>query len=81
MKTRGVYRTLSMSSVGLEMGIAVILGLLFGRWLDGELGSDPWLMILFCLFGFAAGFKGIYRAMREADMIAAENEAKERARS
>jgi ATP synthase protein I len=74
VKTRGAYRTLSMSSVGLEMGIAVILGLVFGRWLDGELGSGPWLMILFTIFGFAAGFKGVFRALREADKIAAENE-------
>jgi ATP synthase protein I len=80
LKTRGVYRTLSLSSVGLEMGIAVILGLLFGRWLDGQAGTAPWLMILFTVLGFAAGFKGVFRAMREADRIAAENEARESAR-
>ena len=74
-KTRGVYRTLSMSSVGLEMGIAVILGLLFGRWLDGEVGTAPWMMIVFTILGFAAGFKGVFRALREADRIAKENEA------
>jgi F0F1-type ATP synthase assembly protein I len=67
VKTRGVYRTLSLSSVGLEMGIAVIIGLFVGRWLDGQAGTAPWLMILFVIFGFAAGFKGVYRAMREAD--------------
>lgn len=67
VKTRGAYRTLSHTSVGLEMGIAVILGLFFGRWLDGELGTEPWLMILFVIFGFAAGFKGIFRMLRETD--------------
>ena len=65
--TRGAYRTLSHTSVGLEMGIAVILGLFFGRWLDGELGTEPWMMILFVIFGFAAGFKGIFRVLRESD--------------
>lgn len=73
-KTRGVYRTLSMSSVGLEMGIAVILGLLAGRWLDGQYGTGPWLMLLFTALGMAAGFKGVFRALREADQIAKENE-------
>src|SRR5689334_17889634 len=73
-KTRSVYQTLSLSSVGLEMGIAVVLGLLFGRWLDGKFGTDPWLMIVFLGFGMAAGFKGVFRAMREADKIAAQNE-------
>jgi ATP synthase protein I len=72
--TRDVYRTLSLSSVGLEMGISVILGLLFGRWLDGKLGTEPWMLILFCALGLAAGFKGVFRAMRESDRIAAENE-------
>lgn len=73
-KTRDVYRALSLSSVGLEMGIAVILGLLFGRWLDGRIGTEPWMMILFTILGFAAGFKGVFRALRESDRIAAENE-------
>jgi ATP synthase protein I len=68
-----------MSSVGLEMGIAVVIGLLVGRWLDGKAGTEPWLMILFVIFGFAAGFKGILRAMREADRAAAENEREGRA--
>jgi len=72
--TRDMYRTLSLSSVGLEMGISVILGLLFGRWLDGKLGTEPWMLILFCALGLTAGFKGVFRAMRESDRIAAENE-------
>jgi len=78
-RTRDAYRSWSASSVGLEMGIAVILGLLFGRWLDGKLGTTPWLMIVFTGFGMAAGMKGVFRAVREADKIAAENEAAEAA--
>lgn len=75
-KTRDAYRSWSASSVGLEMGIAVIIGLLFGRFLDGRLGTEPWLMIVFTGFGMAAGLKGVFRAVREADKIAAENEAR-----
>lgn len=74
-KTRDAYRSWSASSVGLEMGIAVVLGLLFGRWLDGKAGTDPWLMLVFTGLGMAAGLKGVFRAVREADKIAAENEA------
>ena len=73
-KTRGVYQTLSMSSVGLEMGLCVIIGMFFGRWLDGKIGSDPAFMIVFLVFGFAAGMKGVMRAVRAADRIAAEND-------
>jgi ATP synthase protein I len=71
--TRSVYRTLSMSSVGLELGLAVVLGLLFGRWLDGQLGTAPWMMLLFLAIGSAAGFKGLHRMLRESDRAAEEN--------
>lgn len=74
-KTRDAYRSWSASSVGLEMGIAVIIGLLFGRWLDGRLDTSPWMLIVGTGFGMAAGLKGVFRAVKEADKIAAENEA------
>jgi ATP synthase protein I len=73
-RTRGAYQTLSMSSVGLEMGLCFIIGMLFGRWLDGNVGSDPAFMIVFLLVGLAAGFKGVMRAVSAADRIATENE-------
>ena len=74
-KTRAAYETLSFSAVVLEMCLAVVIGLLFGRWLDGKAGTSPWLMIVFLLIGFAAGLKGVLRAVAKADRIAAQNEA------
>lgn len=71
--TRSAFHTLSMTSVGLELGVAVILGLFVGRWLDGQLGTEPWMMILWVVLGFTAGFKGVFRAMRESDRAAEEN--------
>lgn len=70
--SKKVYQTLSMSSVGLEFGLAVIIGLAFGRWLDGEAGTDPWLMILFTVMGFAAGVRALVRAMNRADREAVD---------
>ena len=43
-------------------------------WLDKRLGSGPWLMIVFTFFGLAAGMKGVWRAVREADRVAADHE-------
>ena len=74
-KTKGFYTTLSASSVGLGLGISVILGALIGHWLDGEAGTEPWLMILFLCFGFAVGIRGVLRAVKRADR-AAEEEAR-----
>ena len=71
--TKRMYQNLSMSSVGLEFGLSVIIGALFGRWLDGQAGSDPWLMILFIVLGFVAGLRGLMRAMTKADREALES--------
>jgi ATP synthase protein I len=73
-RTRGVYHSLSASSVGLELGIAVILSLLFGWWLDGKLGTEPWMMLVFLVVGLVAGFRGVLRAVERADAIAAREE-------
>jgi F0F1-type ATP synthase assembly protein I len=61
------FDVLSTSAVGLEMGVAVIIGLLFGRWLDGMAGTEPYLMILFTIFGFVAGIRGLIRGARRAE--------------
>ena len=66
-RTRGMYSALNASSVGLELGVSVLVGLLIGMFLDRELGTTPWLMLVWLGFGFAAGFRGVLRAVRRAD--------------
>lgn len=61
------YNALSASSVGLELGLSVVISVLFGMWLDGKLGTTPWLMLLWLGIGLAAGFRGVLRAVRRAD--------------
>jgi F0F1-type ATP synthase assembly protein I len=68
--TKRAYDALSASSVGLELGISVILGLLFGWWLDKQLGTAPWMMLLFLVFGLVAGFRGVMRAVGRAERAA-----------
>ncbi len=76
--SRGYYRTLSATSVGLEMAIAVVVPLLFGIWLDKKVGTSPWLMLVCLGFGFVAGLRGILRYVAEADRQVAESEAEAR---
>jgi F0F1-type ATP synthase assembly protein I len=40
-------------------------------WLDGKLGTTPWLMLLWLGLGLVAGFRGVFRAVRRADREAA----------
>lgn len=58
-------------NVGFELAVATIIGLAGGYWLDGKLGTKPWLAIVGLLLGVAAGFKNLIqtarRAQRESD--------------
>ena len=56
---------LRFSSVGLELGLSVLVGLFVGQWLDRRLGTDPWMLLLFLGFGLVAGFRSVYRLLRE----------------
>lgn len=69
-QSKRLYDGLSASSAGLELGIAVGLGALFGVWLDGRLGTQPWLMVVFLVLGLVAGFRGVLRAVARAEKAA-----------
>jgi len=70
---KGMYQGLASSSVGLEMGLSVVIGVLIGLWLDDTFGTTPWLMLLFIGFGLAAGFRGVLRAVAKEDKRAGGN--------
>ncbi len=64
-------RIADASSLGLAFPIAIVIGYFFGRWLDGVLGTAPWMMALFSVFGIAAGF---LNAIRTAIRIGREED-------
>ena len=72
-QSKRMYDGLSASSAGLELGIAVGLGALFGAWLDGKLGTAPWMMLVFLILGLIAGFRGVLRAVARAERAAARD--------
>ena len=57
---------LDVSIVGIQFPVAIALGYLFGRWLDGLLNTDRWMTIIFALFGIAAGFVNLFRITAQA---------------
>ena len=60
-KDRRFFRLMGvLSTVGITMVVATVIGYFFGRYLDTVFGTAPWLMIVFLLFGIAAGFKNLY---------------------
>ncbi len=64
-KPRALYELLKFSGLGLEMGSAVVIGLLVGVWLDGRFDTEPWMTLLFLGFGCAAAVKAVVRALRK----------------
>jgi F0F1-type ATP synthase assembly protein I len=57
---------LDVSVIGIQFPVAIALGFFFGRWLDAQLGTHPWLTGLFSLFGIAAGFVNLFRITAQA---------------
>jgi ATP synthase protein I len=72
---RGVGR---YSTVGLEFALSVLIGLFAGRWLDQKLGTGGWLTVIGLGFGVAAGYRTIYRALKQANQEAEKQEREER---
>jgi len=47
--------------VGVELVSAVAIGVGIGWFLDSQLGTRPWLMLVFIFLGGAAGILNVYR--------------------
>jgi ATP synthase protein I len=58
---RQLYKSLGfLSSLGISMVAATVIGLAMGYYLDRWLGTSPWLTMLFLGFGIAAGFRNLF---------------------
>lgn len=49
----------------IELVAGLLIGLGMGYGLDRLLGTEPWLMIVFTMFGFAAGIRTMMRSAAE----------------
>lgn len=66
----------STGAVGLEISIAIGIGYFGGRYLDGKLGSAPWLEWIGFAAGVGAGIKALVRVVRTYQR-SLENEEKD----
>ena len=55
-----------LSSIGMSFVFALVIGFGAGFWLDGVLGTKPWLTFVGFFFGVAAGVLNVYRVMQLA---------------
>jgi F0F1-type ATP synthase assembly protein I len=68
----------SYGTVGIEVALSVLVGLIGGHWLDGKLGTGPWLTVVGVVYGVAAAARALYRATRRANQEAEELDRRER---
>jgi ATP synthase protein I len=60
-KDRKLIRMLGvLSTVGMVLVFATVIGLFIGLKLDKWLGTSPWLTALFLLLGIFAGFRNLF---------------------
>lgn len=57
----------ALSSAGLAFGLAVLMGVAGGYWLDRWLGTSPWFFLIGFVLGLAAGMINVFRAARVMD--------------
>ena len=51
--------------LGLQFGLAIILFMFVGMWLDRRLCTSPWLLIIGVFTGATGGFYSIYRRLMD----------------
>lgn len=56
-----------LSTVGIALVLATVIGLAAGYYADRWLGTSPWLLLLGLGLGIAAGFVSLFRAVKAAE--------------
>jgi len=61
------YRQIGLLTlIPIIMVVAPLLGYFLGSFLDEKLGTEPYLMIVFIVFGFVAAGKEVYELIRRS---------------
>lgn len=55
---------LRLTGIGFYIVICMLLGTGAGHWLDGKLGTAPWLLVVGLLAGLAIAVYGVYRMIK-----------------
>ncbi|WP_300668810.1 AtpZ/AtpI family protein [Desulfoluna sp.] len=65
-----IFKELSYySSLGLQVGISILLGIGIGIFLDQHFGTTPVLMLIFLGLGIAAAFRNLLLAIKRSKKI------------
>ncbi|HIA01244.1 MAG TPA: AtpZ/AtpI family protein [Myxococcales bacterium] len=71
---RNRRQALRLSTVGLELGVAVGLGGYAGYWLDGRFDTRPVWTLIMLFLGITAGFLNLIRVVNRLDQSSSKSE-------
>ena len=54
---------LRLLGMGWFVSVSILLGVLGGRWIDEQLGTEPLLLVIGLIAGLFVAFYGIYRLL------------------
>ena len=57
----------AFAGLGVQFAASILIFLYGGRWLDGKLGTAPYLLMVGAFAGAALGFFVMYRRLTAAD--------------
>jgi len=64
-KTTILGKVITYSSIGIQVGLTVGLGMIAGVYLDRWLGTGPWLTVLGLVVGVISGFTRLFQIGKE----------------
>jgi ATP synthase protein I len=65
---KGTWKALGeLSSIGITLVLATVIGLAGGYYADRWLGTKPWITLLGLGMGIAAGFVNLFRSVKRAE--------------
>ena len=74
-KDRKLIRMIGvLSTVGLTLVFATVIGLYVGLKLDAWLGTSPWFTAVFLFIGIAAGFRNLFVYARRSQKTLDNND-------
>lgn len=60
---KGPPQGTELASIGLQFFLVLMAFLFLGRWLDGRLGTEPWLLLAGVFVGFGLSTLWMYRRL------------------
>lgn len=69
-KNKNFKKYLQLSSIGIEMGVATMIGIGIGWAIEKYVFKEkyyPWITLIFLFFGFVAGIKNVLQLIKSLD--------------